>query len=467
MVGTSTRFGLETIASFAYHCVNVLVVFRHWQARMKIAIIGSGVSGLTAAYRLHRHHEIDVFESADYIGGHTNTVDVQVEGERYAIDTGFIVFNDWTYPNFIEMLDEVGVESKPTVMSFSVRDDATDLEYNGHSLRTLFVQRRNLLRPRFYHLILDILRFNREAVRCAKKCSETTTVGQFLDQHRYSGVFANQYLLPMGAAIWSCPTGTFADFPIRFIVEFYQNHGLLSVTKRPTWRVISGGSRNYVAKLTEGFRDRIRLKTPIVKVTRSNDAVQIHTAAGEPRTFDHAIFACHSDQALRILGDSATKAERDVLSQFPYGRNIAVLHTDISALPRRRGAWAAWNYRVRPDSQCASVTYNMNLLQGIQSSQTFCVTLNDEDSIDPARVLRRFEYHHPIFTTNRSTAQKRHPELINANQTSFCGAYWGNGFHEDGVNSALAVVRRLNPIGEIPSNRPEDEQHPCAAGVAP
>ena len=434
---------------------------------MRIAIIGSGISGLTAAYRLHQLHEIEVFEAADYIGGHTNTVDVQVEGDQFAIDTGFIVFNDWTYPNFIEMLDEVGVESKPTVMSFSVRDDATDLEYNGHSLRTLFVQRRNLLRPRFYRLILDILRFNREAVKCAEACAETTTVGEFLDRYRYSAIFANEYLLPMGAAIWSCPTGTFADFPIRFIADFYKNHGLLSVTNRPTWRVIKGGSRSYVTKLTEGFRNRIRLKSPVVRVVRSNDSVQIHTTVGEPQSFDQVIFACHSDQALRILGEGATSTEREVLSQFPYGRNIAVLHTDITALPRRRGAWAAWNYRVLPESSAASVTYNMNLLQGIQSQHTFCVTLNDEKSIDPTRILGRFEYHHPIFTTSRSVAQKRHPELINVNRTSFCGAYWGNGFHEDGVNSALAVVKRLAPTPGISARTSAQENRSCVAGVSP
>lgn len=416
---------------------------------MRIAIIGAGISGLTAAYRLHQRHQIRLFEAAGYPGGHTNTVDVQVERERFAIDTGFIVFNDWTYPNFIQMLDEVGVDSDPTVMSFSVRDDVADLEYNGHSLRTLFAQRRNLFRPTFYRLLADILRFNRNAIGCIDECREETTVGEFLVRYRYSEIFANQYLLPMGAAIWSCPIGTFAEFPIRFIVEFYQNHGLLSVTKRPTWRVIRGGSRNYVDKLTAGFQDRIRLNAPVVQVTRSDDSVHVQTLHGEPEAFDHVIFACHSDQALRILGAAASRVEREVLSHFPYGRNVATLHTDCSVLPRRRRAWAAWNYRVCRGSHGATVTYNMNLLQGIPSSQTFCVTLNDEDTINPKQVLRRFEYHHPIFTTRRKFAQNRHEELINVNRTSFCGAYWGNGFHEDGVNSALAVVRRLLPTGEF------------------
>lgn len=411
---------------------------------MKLAIIGSGISGLTAALRLHRSHEISVFEAADYIGGHTHTVDVNVGGERHAIDTGFIVYNDWTYPNFIQLLDELGVESQPTTMSFSVRDDAANLEYNGHSLGTLFAQRRNLLRPRFYRLLADILRFNREATRLVTDSSDETTVGDFLTRHRYSQAFSDHYLLPMGSAIWSCPTGTFAQFPIRFVVEFYHNHGLLSVNRRPTWRVIAGGSRNYVTRMTDRFRDRIRLNTPVQRVTRFRDSVEVQVAGRPVESFDQVIFACHSDQALRILGHDATNLEREVLSQFPYGRNIAVLHTDIKVLPRRRAAWAAWNYRVRPgDAPAATVTYNMNLLQGIRSLETFCVTLNDEHSIDPKCVVQTFEYHHPIFTTARSAAQSRHAELTGTNRTSFCGAYWGNGFHEDGVNSALAVVKAI------------------------
>lgn len=420
---------------------------------MRLAIIGSGISGLTAAYRLYRDHDIAVFEAADHVGGHTNTVDVEIDGERHAIDTGFIVFNDWTYPNFIRMLDELAVESKPTTMSFSVRDDKANLEYNGHSLGTLFAQRRNFFRPSFYRLLADILRFNKDAPRLVTACSAETTVGEFLAQHRYSREFADHYLLPMGAAIWSCPTGTFSQFPIRFIVEFYQNHGLLSVTNRPTWRVIAGGSRNYVQPLTQGFRSKIRLNTTVRSVVRLNDRVEVHSAHGSTESFDHVIFACHSDQALRILSDDATATEQDVLSSFPYSSNQAILHTDIAVLPRRPRAWASWNYRVQPVTpNAATVTYNMNMLQGIRSRHTFCVTLNDEAAIDPKRVLGRYEYHHPIFTTRRAAAQARHPELINVNRTSFCGAYWGNGFHEDGVNSALAVVQGLQR-GQ--HNRPE------------
>lgn len=411
---------------------------------MRVAIIGSGISGLVAAYHSHAEHEIAVFEANDYPGGHTNTVEVELDGERNAIDTGFIVFNDWTYPNFIALLDELGVASQPTTMSFSVRDDRTGLEYNGHSLNTLFAQRSNLLRPVFYRMVSDILRFNREARRLVWDDNDETTVGEFLSRHGYSQAFAEQYLLPMGAAIWSCPTGTFSRFPIRFIVDFYHNHGLLSVRRRPTWRVVQGGSRTYVAAMIRGFRERIRLQTPIESVRRFPDRVEVRPRGKAAESFDHVIFACHSDQALRILNDDATPTERDVLSAFPYGRNVAVLHTDISVLPQRRLAWASWNYRVHGDNESpASVTYNMNILQGIRSRNTFCVTLNDENRIAPEKVLRRFEYHHPVFTTRRAVAQARHGELLNANRSSYCGAYWRNGFHEDGVVSALAVVNAL------------------------
>ena len=425
---------------------------------MKIAIIGAGISGLTAAYRLSLTHEITLFEANDYPGGHTNTVDVELDGERQAIDTGFIVFNDRTYPNFIKLVEELGVRSQPTSMSFSVRCDAANLEYNGSSLNGLFAQRRNLLRPSFYRMLADIVRFNREApgLALSRPESDETTVREFLARHRYSREFAEHYLLPMGAAIWSCPIGTFENFPIRFIIEFYRNHGLLSIRNRPTWRVIEGGSRNYVAKMTERFPDRIRLSTAIEQVRRSAKEVTVIPRNGLPESFDHVIFACHSDQALRMLTDP-TAAERDVLSEFPYERNIAVLHTDRSVLPKRRRAWASWNYhlagrssRSGPSSgasgQAATVTYQMNLLQNLRSQHVFNVTLNSDETIDPAKVLRRFEYHHPIFTVRRAAAQARHRDLINVNRTSFCGAYWGNGFHEDGVVSALRVCESLLPM---------------------
>ncbi len=424
---------------------------------MKIAIIGAGISGLTAAYRLSIAHDVALFEANDYLGGHTNTVEVELDGERHVIDTGFIVFNDWTYPNFIKLMDELGVRSRPTSMSFSVRCDSANLEYNGSSLNGLFAQRRNLLRPSFYRMLADIVRFNRDAPELVlnRPTTDETTVGEFLARHCYSREFAEHYLLPMGAAIWSCPVGTFENFPIRFIVEFYINHGLLSVRNRPTWRIIDGGSRNYVVKMAERFRDRIRLSTPVEQVRRSANDVVIVPRNGPPESFDHVVFACHSDQALRMLADP-TATERAVLSEFPYGRNIAVLHTDRSVLPKRRRAWASWNYHVSGQSsktnlsssnseQAATVTYQMNLLQHLRSRHVFNVTLNSDEQIDSAKVLRRIEYHHPIFTVRRAAAQARHRELINVYRTSFCGAYWGNGFHEDGVVSALRVCEALLP----------------------
>lgn len=416
---------------------------------MRIAIIGAGISGLVVARRLHRDHEIAVLEANEYVGGHTNTVDVVSDGRPLAIDTGFIVFNDWTYPHFCRLLDELGVATQPTEMSFSVRDDRTGLEYNGHSLSTLFAQPGNLLRPGFHRMLLDILKFNREARRLAVDGAgdDETTVGDFLRRRSYSRQFAEQYLLPMGAAIWSCPVGTLAEFPIRFLVDFFHQHGLLNVRHRPTWRVIQGGSRRYVEALTAPFRDRIRVATPVLRVRRSIDRVELTLPDGLTERYEHVVFACHSDQALRLLGAGATPLEREVLGAFPYSRNVAVLHTDSSLLPRARRAWASWNFRVTDDASAPpSVSYNMNILQGLRSRETLCVTLNAEAQIDPARILRRFEYHHPVFTTRRAAAQARHSELLLANRTSFCGAYWRNGFHEDGVVSGMRVAEAIQRL---------------------
>ncbi len=416
-------------------------------ASVKIAIIGTGIAGLTAAYRLCSAHDITVFETNNYVGGHTNTVEVELDGQHYAVDTGFIVFNNWTYPNFTRLLDELRVASRPTSMSFSVRCDAANLEYNGSSLNGLFAQRRNLLSPKFYRLLADILRFNREAIQVDS--IDDTTVAEFLAQRRYSREFTEYYLLPMGAAIWSCPLGTFAKFPIRFIIEFYQNHGLLNLRHRPTWRVIEGGSKAYVEKMVARFRDRIRLNTTVEQVRRTPQEVFVTPRNAPAESFEHVVFACHSDQALRMLADP-TPTERQVLAEFPYERNVAVLHTDRRVLPRRKRAWASWNYHItdRPskiEDQSASVTYYMNSLQQLRSRHTINVTLNGEETIDRSQVLRRFEYHHPVFTMRRSVAQSRHTELIHHHRSSYCGAYWGNGFHEDGVVSAMRVCEALIP----------------------
>jgi predicted NAD/FAD-binding protein len=443
---------------------------------MQIAIIGSGISGLTAAYRLHARHGVTLFEAGDYAGGHTNTVDVELEEpvaggterRRYAVDTGFLVCNDRTYPNFRRMLAELEVRTLPTAMSFSVRADAANWEYEGSSLGGLFAQRRNLLRPAFYRMLRDILRFNRRGPAWAAEAAERETVGEFLARHRFSREFADYYLLPMGSAIWSCPVGTFAEFPIRFIVEFYRNHGLLDLVDRPVWHVIEGGSRTYVEAMTRGFRSSIRLRAKVRRIRRDDEGVEIawEDAAGRVSTarFDGVVIACHADQALAML-DDPTAAEREILAAFPYERNSAVLHTDERLLPRRRRAWAAWNYLLlgksdgksdgrtageQPGSEeaprAATVTYNLNILQHLRSAHTLCVSLNVDDFIDPTRILRRFTYHHPVFTVERAAMQERRGEISGVNRTAYCGAYWGNGFHEDGVVSAMRACDAVEQI---------------------
>jgi predicted NAD/FAD-binding protein len=409
---------------------------------MKIAIVGTGISGLVCGWLLQRDHDVTLFEANDYIGGHTHTVPVDLSGRRYDVDTGFIVYNERTYPAFTEILRRLDVPTQATEMSFSVRADADDLEYNGSSLNSLFVQRRNLIRPSFLRMVRDILRFGREALPAVRDQRAQQTIGEFVAERRYGRAFVDHYLEPMGAAIWSCPLGTFRQFPLRFVVEFMHNHGLLTVSGRPQWRVISGGSARYVEALTAGFRDRIRLRTPVRAIRRAGTAVEVATDGG-PETFEHVVLACHSDEALGLLAD-ASPVEHELLSAFPYQANDAVLHTDPSVLPRRRGAWASWNYRLHAGEEDRStVTYNMNILQGLDAPEPICVTLNDTARIDPARVLGRYQYAHPVFTANRADAQRRHLEVVNLNRTSFCGAYWRYGFHEDGVQSALAVCGAL------------------------
>lgn len=432
---------------------------------MRIAVIGSGISGLICARLLGRDHEVSVFEANAWVGGHTNTVSIDLDGERQEIDTGFIVYNERNYPVFTRILADLDVKTSPTSMSFSVRCDRTGLEYNGTSLNGVFAQRSNLVRPSFLWLLRDILRFNREGADDLQRAPASQTVGEYLDEHRYSTQFAEQYLLPMGAAIWSCPVGDFARFPIRFILEFYVNHGLLSLRNRPVWRVIQGGSQRYVERLVEPFRDRIRLNCPVHSVHRDEMDVSVqHTGGTE--TFDEVIFACHSDQALRLLGD-ADDLESEVLSEFPYSASTAVLHTDESVLPRRRRAWAAWNYHIpamatgRP-----TVTYHMNILQRLQSHRSFLVTLNEEEAIDPDQELARFHYEHPLFTARRAEAQSRHDEVIRHRRTSFCGAYWRNGFHEDGVVSALAVCRKFGIEGWTAETTPNPIVVPASSSGA-
>ncbi|MGR2666554.1 NAD(P)/FAD-dependent oxidoreductase [Vibrio campbellii] len=414
--------------------------------RKKIAIVGTGISGLTCGYYLHKEHDVTLFEANDYIGGHTATVDVSVDGKEYAIDTGFIVYNDRTYPNFIKMMNEIGVEGLPTQMSFSVRNDGNGLEYNGHTVSTLFAQKRNWANPKFYRFISEILRFNKLAKSFANdKSTDSQTLGAFLDEHDFSPFFTDNYILPMGAAIWSSTLADMRVFPLMFFLRFFLNHGLLDITNRPQWYVIKGGSRSYIGPLTKGFADNIRLNSPVEKVIRTDNGVGIEVH-GETHWFDDVIFACHSDQAMRMLGDISS-TEQEILGDMAYQANEVVLHTDIGLLPKRKAAWAAWNYLLdgsqEEQERLPSLTYNMNILQHIQSEHTFCVTLNSTKKINPNKILRSFTYHHPVFTTESIAAQQRKDEVQGKQSTWFCGAYWYNGFHEDGVRSALDVVQGL------------------------
>ena len=407
---------------------------------MKIAVIGTGIAGNVAAYHLAREHDITVFESASRIGGHTNTVDVDFARRRYAVDTGFIVYNDRTYPNFIALLDELGVESQPSNMGFSVRNEQTGLEYSGSNLKTLFAQRRNLLRPSFHGMLRDILRFNREARSLLAPDAPDLTLGQYLDRQAYSQQFRDNYILPMGGAIWSSVPEQMNQMPAKFFVQFFDNHGLLSVKDRPTWRVIRNGSRSYVDKLIAGHRERIHLNAEVEKISRRATHVEIKVRDAEPQRFDQVFIAAHSDQALNMLADPSA-AERGVLGAITYQDNEAVLHTDTSLMPRRRQAWAAWNYHIPGhETDRVAVSYNMNILQGIEAPVQFCVTLNNTQAIDPYRIIKTFDYSHPVFTPEAVAAQQRHDEIDGLQRTYFCGAYWRYGFHEDGVVSALSAL---------------------------
>ncbi|WP_306330863.1 NAD(P)/FAD-dependent oxidoreductase [Vibrio injensis] len=419
---------------------------------MKIAIIGSGISGLTCGHYLHQQHNVTIFEANDYIGGHTATVDVELNGQSYAIDTGFIVYNDRTYPNFIQMMNEIGIRGVATQMSFSVRNDANGLEYSGHTITTLFAQKRNWFKPSFYRFIREILRFNRLAKAAAHDAEDSVqTLGEFLHHHQFSGYFCENYILPMGAAIWSSSLADMRAFPLTFFLRFFLNHGLLDITDRPQWYVIEGGSRAYIEPLTKGFRDKIRLNAPVEWLRRSGQGIELQVH-GKIEHFDEVIFACHSDQALALLSD-ANHLERELLGAMGYQANEVILHTDTSLLPKRKAAWASWNYRLAGDAdqetRLPALTYNMNILQHINSSETFCVTLNSSENINPNKVLRKFTYHHPVFNRAAIAAQQRKAEISGVNHTWFCGAYWHNGFHEDGVKSALDVVTRLSAQPDI------------------
>ena len=410
---------------------------------MRVAIIGTGIAGNVAAYHLNKQHDITVYEAGSYVGGHTNTIDVETAAGVLPVDTGFIVFNNRTYPNFIALLDELGVDALDSEMSFSVRSDRPALEYNGSNLNGLFAQRRNLLRPSFVSMLREILRFNQEAPALLAQGDTETTLGAYLRRSGYSEMFSRYYLIPMGAAIWSAEPDMMDRMPANFFIRFFENHCLLSLDDRPQWRVIRGGSREYVKKLVTDHHDRIRLRSPVESIVRLPDRVIVKSHRAAAEAYDAVFIACHSDQALRMLGDPS-QDEKDILGAIRYQHNDAVLHTDASLMPRRERAWASWNYHLpAEDNDRVTLTYHMNRLQRLDADQQYFVTLNSAGQVRPNSVIREIGYEHPVFTSEAVNAQQRKGDIDGANRTYYCGAYWRYGFHEDGVVSALSALRRF------------------------
>jgi predicted NAD/FAD-binding protein len=407
----------------------------------RIAIVGSGVSGLTAAYLLARRHEIVVFEADRRIGGHSNTVLVDDGQLQHPVDTGFIVHNQRTYPNFCRLLDELGVATQPSDMSFSFRDDEANLEYAAPEPWRLFAQPRNLVRPSFWRMLREVLRFYREAPLLLAAADEKMTLAEYLERGRYAREFIDHHLLPMTAAIWSSPHTGMENYPAAALFRFLQNHGLLSLTGRPRWRTIAGGACRYVQKLTASFAEAIRLASPVTRIERDELGVTVHSSTSLPERFDHVVLACHADQALAVLAEP-TRREQELLSAFPYAANDTVLHSDPRLMPRRRAAWASWNYhRLSPAEDRVAVTYFQNRLQRLRTRTPFLVTLNRSEAIEPKLVHARLTYHHPQYDARSVDLQPEISSLNGQNRTYYCGAYWGYGFHEDGVVSGLRVAR--------------------------
>ena len=409
---------------------------------MKIAVVGSGIAGLASAWRLSHAHDVTLFEADERLGGHTDTHDVVVGGREYAVDTGFIVHSRANYPLLSALFDELGVATQPTTMSFSVHEQATGLEYNAGTLDGLFCQRRNLASPRFLGMVRDLLRFYREAPRLLEVADAGPSLGDYLRDGRYGDAFRDLHLVPMASALWSAPAATILEFPARYLVQFMAHHRMLQVAGRPQWRVVRGGSANYVRALRAGWNVDERLACPVHAVRRDAEGVEVRSVAGSER-FDQLVLACHSDDALAMLAD-ADAAERSILGALPYQANEVVLHTDARLLPRRRAAWAAWNAHVPRDSAApCTVSYCMNLLQGLDCPEPLVVTLNRSAAVDPAKVLRRLHYRHPVYTHGSVAARARKGEIQGRRRTWFAGAYWGWGFHEDGMRSAMDVVDGL------------------------
>jgi predicted NAD/FAD-binding protein len=412
---------------------------------MKIAVVGTGISGLMAAHLLHKHHELTIFEKEEYVGGHVHTHELHW-GDRpdqhCFVDTGFIVHNDRNYPYFVKLLEELNVPVENSVMSFSVMSPQDNFEYAGTNLNTLFSQRRNIVNIQFLGMLREILRFNQHALVWLNDNSEELTLGEYLDQFKYSDWFRQYYILPMGSAIWSTSIKDMYSFPARFFIRFFANHGLLTVNDQPQWKVIQGGSFAYVKKIIAPFNNAIRLTTPVTRIDRQHDKVTIYTKDGIEQ-FDKVVLACHSQQALSLLAHP-TEWEQRVLSAIPYQANEAVLHYDASLLPRHKRTWASWNYRIdKANPHQTILTYHMNRLQNLAIDRELCVTLNATHLIDPQKIIKKIHYEHPLFTVQGEWAKKQHHKINAQNNTYYCGAWWANGFHEDGVVSAIAAVKSL------------------------
>lgn len=411
---------------------------------MKIAIVGSGISGMTCGHLLAEGHDVHMFEASERLGGHTHTHDVKTSSGQYRIDTGFIVFNDRNYPNFVKLMNSLEVESQESFMSFSVKVQRNGLEYNGTSINSLFCQRRNFFNPSFYRMIKDIMRFNKEATAFYLKHKDVDpTSGQSLEQYlfdnKYSEEFTEHYIMPMGAAIWSASREEMKKFPLHFFVRFFHHHGMLTVDDRPTWRVLIGGSSSYIPKITANFKNNIHLNSPVLSVIRKDGSAEV-TTASQTEKFDYVIFACHADQAMKILKDPTT-TEREVMDNFSYRPNDIILHTDESVMPKSKLGYASWNYYLpEVQKERVAVTYNMNILQGIKAPETFLVSLNMDELIDPKKVIKKIPYSHPVYNAEAVKSQAAWETISGKNHVHFCGAYWGNGFHEDGVKSALRVT---------------------------
>jgi len=411
-------------------------------AAMKIAVVGTGVSGLVAAHLLRRAHDVHVFEADARVGGHVHTVDVVLGGDRFAVDTGFIVYNERTYPGLTKLFAEIGVATQPSDMSFGAACERTGIEWGSRSVGALFADPRNALRPPFLRMLRDVRRFFREAPALLAHDDPKLALGDWLCGAGYASDFVELFLVPMGAAIWSAAPDAMLRFPAQTFVRFFANHGLLDRRDRVEWRVVRGGSSRYVEALVAPFRDRIRTRCPVRSVVRRAGGVELVAADGVHR-FDRVVLACHADQALALLA-GATEGERRVLGAIRYQENEAILHTDASVMPRRRRAWASWNYRVPAlPTDRVFVTYHMNRLQGLRSPEPIFVTLNACDRVDEARVLGRFAYRHPVFDVDAIAAQRLHGAIDGGGGVHFAGAYWGHGFHEDGLRSACAVARRF------------------------